>query len=78
MIHNPFLIVSKRCQMEQKIREKTDFLFCCLVKRVKLITLFIVAVGSWRGTAAERLYFLKLATLAEIETFIKVFKSCNL
>ena len=27
MIHNPFLIVSKRCQKEQKIREKLILLF---------------------------------------------------
>ena len=67
MIHNPFLIVSKRCQKEQKIREKLILLFGVAKY------LFIVAVGSWRGTAAERLYFLKLATLAEIETFNKVF-----
>ena len=67
MIHNPFLIVSKRCQKEPKIREKLILLFGVAKY------LFIVAVGSWRGTTAERLYFLKLATLAEIETFIKVF-----
>ena len=74
MIHNPFLIVSKRCQKEQKIREKLILLFGLAKHLVKLMTtLFIVAVGSWRGTAAERLYFLKLATLAEIETCIKVF-----
>lgn len=74
MIHNPFLIISKRCQKEQKIRENLILLFGLAKYLVKLMTtFFIIAVGSWRGTAAERLYFLKLATLAEIETFIKVF-----